>query len=588
MSSANSIHSEDVSLRVSDDKCSPAEAVREYINGLPKVFEEDSMARGADGVVHISEELSRLNRADLKQFALRQFLRCEELLHELLDQEVVLGETVDDLQSVREMMEEREEEAEALRAQLQRADESKETLLREKASALRRLMETKNELASLSATKANLQRMLDLHNKKQGEEAPAPQGTPAATTNAAAAAAAEMRRCSMPNANAQAGLLNRNFMRANSYAPVMTSFSTACSLAVPQRVGLSRRSSCSSNATSSTKLWSGGANPVVERSKSPGDSKWRQLFFETRRQNELLQSELSKIRADRCCVDTDAGNGEVSQTAHVNLSSSQLAASLAEVERMREELNKEREKNRTRNRLGAQLLRDVAFLARKVRMYEQAESASLLHRYKDLSLTKDQLMQELFESRKAIAVLNMKLKESTTRVGKKHNGSQCEATSQPVIVEGLANALEEALRDNEILREERGCLISEKRFREESYQAELKSRVVEMEKLTAALDELRGQMAQLWKGKRGTNSNSTATPATKFRSPSRSLPQNGAPAGFRLSVEDGVVKVIDGSGCSPCTSCSITQNSNTTPMSNCNNAKVKPKLSPMRSAVPVL
>ncbi|CCD16092.1 unnamed protein product [Trypanosoma congolense IL3000] len=575
--SCKSVLSMDDSRDVFEKNASPTEMILEYIDNLPAVFDDDPTEEVYDTATRTNSKLSQLGRAGLKQFALCHVLRCDRLSHELLDQEVALGKVLDELTGAKELMRERECDVEALRVQLHSADDYVKTLLREKADALERLIDAKNELAALSVKMSNLQRNYDA-GITQREEA---QSKVEGTTEAEPARG----KLDAKSASVVSSVFRRSLTHTSLLAAAAThSGSSRNSCGSATNGDHAHRRSCDYASAPVDQLKA--MAEVNAGSVDPEAGEWRRLYLEVRRQNEALQNELSRARAasnlTAAGVACKEGPGGVCKD--LPSSESPLSSALAEVVRLREELNKERDKNRKQTRLGASLLRDVSTLAHKVRMYEAAESASVAHRYGDLWLTRDQLVSELCESRKTINVLSQKLNRALL-AEKKHTGSQGSQPGRLDMVEDLAAAFGEVLKTNELLCEERECLLIDKQLREESYQRELEARVAEMEKLTVVLDELRGQMKQLW-------SRQGFRPVGKSRGLLCNLsqeviaPTSGAIAPEGDSpTEGGSTKVLEGSNSSPWAGCSITQNSNTTPLSEWHNAKKEPTLTMLQVSV---
>ncbi|KAG8345600.1 hypothetical protein ERJ75_001433100 [Trypanosoma vivax] len=516
---------------------SPRATILEYVKGLPSTFEGDPAPCIDDDATRLRSRLSGLSREGLKQQALDYASRCSELLDELLDQELLLGRENGEVRTLRALMVEREEEIEVLRAQLQDADNYSEVLLSEKADALRKLTEAKNELADLSAKAAGLQRTLAAQVRREGSAtgkgltsvslASTPRTTAAekpfgcAVKEAGSSpkhrsvhdVPAENRECfrdiSQPKPLPHVEL---NGMRSHPHFSLFNVSSTLSqSQAIPIRNGAPRQRETISSSHP------GGALSCNEdkAQDSPTERNERhRLYFESRRRNEVLLKGLGKMHTDR--REPSAGAAHPSpkkKRVHYQKSHKSVPQIVQEkVECLEKELSKERERNRKQSRLEVQLLREIACLARKLRAHEQTKKTVHPQCDADSHLTRDQLLDELLRARREVSALTHKLDEVTasSRAG--------DVTLEPsdgetIMMEELADALEEALAENEVLQAEKECLLSEKHMREVLYEMELRTRVAEVERLTSVMNGLRDQVSYL----RGIGSLVEPTPVVSHR-----------------------------------------------------------------------
>ncbi|KEG14910.1 hypothetical protein DQ04_00261090 [Trypanosoma grayi] len=514
----------------------------EYIDTLPSFIEVDICPPLVDCDEPIECKFARLDHEALKECAITATQRYNEALYELLDQDVALSDTQAEMRYLESELNDKEEDLEMLRLQLQAADDYIDALLREKADALRKLTEAKNELAQISTKAANLQRDLEVKARREKVLTDSLASTPRTTAADATRSSAQSvpavsydsctersrQEVERGDANLWRKLLRRTVSQKSPKGPTSTGdepLGVVNVITSPIASDFAEYSfrELSLRVQDPRQVWSvQGAEAEAVSVREPDTpcnkgaaefTEWRRLFYESQKQREFLEKELAKARA--CCVGgTEMANQKV-QTQVRNFTQElqwRLRRNVAELERMERELTSERERARKQGRLELQLLKDVGRLARRLRTYESAASALRSQRRADQSRSREELIEELSRCRLTISELTTRASQAalpepaaaaTTTLAGAAGGApgddKTSSKSEASMTVGLAAALEEALAVNEGLRAEKECVLADKRIREAAYEAELRSRIAEMEELTSALHELREQVNQLRK-----------------------------------------------------------------------------------------
>ncbi|KAH9599027.1 hypothetical protein LSM04_006059 [Trypanosoma melophagium] len=432
-------------------------AVREYIRSLPSVFEGDASPPLVDEMMRMEIELAQLDHDGLKRTVLSSTQRCNDALHELLEQERLLSDALAEVRHLELRLREKDEEMEMLHVQLQASDDHIESLLREKADALRKLTDAKSELARVSRKAANLQRDLDAKTKREKELneslVSTPRTTAADTTRVSVHSLpttsadqngetcrpsvehdAKVKVESSPELQVKTDASDRIPLRARRTTTKTTTTTTATTTAT--RAAAAGIAIAGGTAVSGTTTGRGSGVDVdsqkregevqgsplaqveggvcphcCEKNNSPYSNnvertEWRKLFFESQRQNKFLEKELAKARAHS--TGETSGVDAVSQSTKPHIRTltqdlqTRLRRSMAELERVERELGVERERGRKQSQLEVQLLKDVGSLARKLRAHENAKSALRAQQRADATLSREELLEELGRYRVAV------------------------------------------------------------------------------------------------------------------------------------------------------------------------------------------
>ncbi|RNF09133.1 hypothetical protein TraAM80_02392 [Trypanosoma rangeli] len=482
--------------------------LKDYLNTLPADFEGDACPPLTDDNERMEHELAKLDRSGLTQRVASVTRRCNEALMELLEQEQQMGNRLSEVRYLESRLSDREDEVEMLRLQLQASDDHIEGLLREKADVLRMLTESKNELAHVSAKAASLQRDLNAKTKHENNLLSPLWSTPrAASVDVAsplpalmAQSLSEQRVHCGGNGSGNGESLQNGFALNRALRGEGASVSEVAGAVPPVASDLQRPASrqASSHVVGPS---SAGVVQGIEAAQNEGvclhssnseNVDWRKRCLEYQKRNEFLEKELTKTQFSSSSASKeltlDSLNGEMSH-AHVFVQElhSRLRRTMEKLGRVERELDAEREQNRKQGKLETQLLKDVALFARKLRNHENAESEMRAQRRLDMNLTREELLDELGRCRSTINELRARI----SAFGADEFAQQRQQVrNEASITEELASALEEALTANEVLRAEKEVALLEKKAQEETYEAELRSRVAEMERLTAALHEL--------------------------------------------------------------------------------------------------
>ncbi|RNF09769.1 uncharacterized protein Tco025E_06935 [Trypanosoma conorhini] len=520
--------------------CSDA-FLREYLNTLPSDFEGDACPPLLDEEERIERELAQLDRRGLKDRVASATLRCDEALIDLLEQEQLMGSTLSEVRHLESRLSDMEDEVETLRLQLQASDDYVEALLREKADVWRKLTESKHELANVSAKAARLQRDLAATTAHEKQRLSPLGNTPRAASAGGMSPAPVLRaHCSLAERGQGRGgsgvgdggglqsgpALNRTPQGERRLATdVAGTTPTGTTAAVPPLEPDSHTPAARQASARALSPFAAGALQEIEATQGEGGSlhngsaetiDWRKRCLECQKRNEFLEKELAKAQGSSSGASKElTAHLLQSETSHdpafAQELHSRLRRTVAELRRVEGELSAERERNHKQGKLETRLLQDVALFARKLRTHENAENEMRARRRSDLKLTREELLDELGRCRSTISGLTAQLAASSA--DELEQPQQQQAKSEASVTEELVSALEAALTANKALRAEKEVVLLEKKAREESYETELRSRVAEMERLTAALHELREQATLLGRQRPSTGASQRCLPA---------------------------------------------------------------------------